>query len=101
MLDFKASMWGRDMDEIILGWTNGGQSGWRAAAVQDAGALTGDARMTALGNSSCPYAGLLANFLASAGGEYAKSFLEIRSCISRGSRSSCLGAQGKCAEIRK
>jgi hypothetical protein len=28
-----------------------------------------------------------------------KSFLEIRSSISRGSRSSCLGAQGKCAEI--
>jgi len=35
------------------------------------------------------------------GGEYAKSFLEIRSCISRGSRSICLGAHGKSAEIRK
>jgi hypothetical protein len=35
------------------------------------------------------------------GGEYAKSFWEIRSCISRGSRSICLGARGKCAEIRK
>jgi hypothetical protein len=35
------------------------------------------------------------------GGEYAKSFSEIRSGLSRGSRSSCLGAQGKSAEIRK
>jgi hypothetical protein len=32
---------------------------------------------------------------------YAKSFSEIRSGISRGSRSICLGAQGKYAEIRK
>jgi hypothetical protein len=33
------------------------------------------------------------------GGEHAKSFLGIRSCISRGSRSNCLGAQGKCAKV--
>ena len=31
----------------------------------------------------------------------ARSFLEIRSGVSRGSRSSCLGAQGKSAGIRK
>jgi len=58
-------------------------------------------RLTALGNSSCQHVGLPANFLAREGGEYANSFWEIRSCSSRGSRSSCLGAQGKCAEIRK
>jgi hypothetical protein len=31
--------------------------------------------------------------------KYAKSFWEIRPCISRGSRSSCLGAQGKSADV--
>ena len=30
----------------------------------------------------------------------AKSFLDIRSGISRGSRSSCLGAQGKSVQVR-
>jgi hypothetical protein len=33
--------------------------------------------------------------------EYAKSFSEMRSGISRGSQSSCLGAQGKSGEIRE
>jgi hypothetical protein len=33
--------------------------------------------------------------------EYMEIFLEVRSGISRGSRSSCLGAQGESAEIRK